>query len=37
MGHLGRVLDAPDPEGLAEFLTQAADLAGRAVARGHRL
>ncbi|MEV6048801.1 hypothetical protein [Streptomyces xanthochromogenes] len=27
----------PDPEGLAEFLARAADLAGRAVARGHRL
>ncbi|MFK8906876.1 hypothetical protein [Streptomyces sp. YS-3] len=28
---------SPDPEGLAEFLTQAAGLAGRAVSRGHRL
>ncbi|MBD0742190.1 hypothetical protein [Streptomyces sp. CBMA152] len=27
----------PDPEGLAEFLNRAADLASRAVARGHRL
>ncbi|WP_328664674.1 hypothetical protein [Streptomyces sp. NBC_00328] len=27
----------PDPQGLAEFLEQAIDLAGRAVERGHRL
>ncbi|MFF3617409.1 hypothetical protein [Streptomyces sp. NPDC002580] len=27
----------PDPDGLAEFLEQAADLASRAVERGHRL
>ncbi|MEU6324333.1 hypothetical protein [Streptomyces sp. NPDC047009] len=27
----------PDPDGLAEFLDRAADLAGRAVERGHRL
>ncbi|WP_369383247.1 hypothetical protein [Streptomyces sp. cg36] len=27
----------PDPDGLAEFLHQAADMASRAVARGHRL
>ncbi|MGW2933162.1 hypothetical protein ACWDA7_15150 [Streptomyces sp. NPDC001156] len=27
----------PNPDGLAEFLDRAADLAGRAVGRGHRL